>query len=119
MRAKPAKIPDLLTVVRRAVESGEYFDTYHSSLRRTTRGITRSEIEFVLKNGWHEKTKDNYEARCGTWNYAQFLSLRDIAHTENTEDFEHPLAAEEWAFYPRSRGLAAPHVKLSGRGLSY
>ncbi len=119
MRAKPAKIPDLLTVVRRAVESGEYFDTYHSSLRRTTRGITRSEIEFVLKNGWHEKTKDNYEARCGTWNYAQFLSLRDIAHTENTEDFEYPPSPEEWAFYTRSRCLATPRLKFLTRGLCY
>lgn len=52
------------------IESGRYLDTYHSQFRQRDRAITRSEILFVLKNGYHESRKDRFEARYQQWNYA-------------------------------------------------
>ena len=69
MRKKP-KIQSLLNAVRGCVESGRYFDTRHATDRQAERSISRSELLYVLKNGRHEKSKDQYQERYRAWNYA-------------------------------------------------
>lgn len=64
------KISDVMTRVRACVEVGNYFDTYHSTLRQGERNISRAEILYVLKHGWHEKSKDRFDLRHSEWNYA-------------------------------------------------
>lgn len=70
MFKNPAKIPELLNKVQDCIEKGEYLDTVHASIRQGERAITRPEILYVLKNGWHEKSKDEYQQRYEAWNYA-------------------------------------------------
>lgn len=70
MIKRAAKITNLLARVRACIEAGTYLDTRHSSARQRERDITRPEILYVLKNGWHEAKKDVYEERYGVWNYA-------------------------------------------------
>ena len=67
---KKAKEPHLLERVRKCVESGNYLDTAHSSIRRDERRITRPEFLYVLKHGWHEKAKDQFDEFYKAWNYA-------------------------------------------------
>lgn len=64
------KLSNLMSLVRLAVSSGEYRDTYHSSQRTSERLITRLEVEYVLMNGWHEKNKDYFDDGYESWNYA-------------------------------------------------
>ena len=69
MRSRP-KISDLLLRVRRCIELGQYLDTRHASDRRAERSITRPEILYVLRSGWHEKSKDRFQPRFRNWNYS-------------------------------------------------
>lgn len=71
-KKKPTKLTseELLKRVRSAVESGDYLDTRHATDRKNERGISRLEIEYVLKNGWHEKKKDKFEEGYDSWKYA-------------------------------------------------
>jgi len=70
MRARPVKVQDVLKVVRAHLDSGTYLDTRHAFERKHERGITRPEVIFVLKNGYHEKKKDQFEVRYKSWSYA-------------------------------------------------
>ena len=63
------KIKNLMRKIRNCIDSGNYIDTYHSILRQNERVITRPEILFVLKNGWHEQSKDSYKDVYQAWNY--------------------------------------------------
>ena len=71
-KEKPTKLTseELLKRVRSAVESGDYLDTRHATDRKNMRGISRLEIEYVLKTGWHEKRKDKFDEAYSSWNYA-------------------------------------------------
>lgn len=66
----PKKRPNLLSDVARCLTSGEYFDTFHSTTRLALRGITRADIEHVLRSGWHERSKDSFDVAHAEWNYA-------------------------------------------------
>lgn len=63
-------MPDVISNVRKCIASGDFLDTRHSTDRENERNITRSEIVCVLKNGWHERSKDEYKERYKAWNYA-------------------------------------------------
>jgi hypothetical protein len=78
---KKDKILDLLARVRLCIEQGLYLDTRHSTDRQSERKISRPEILYVLKNGRHEKSKDQYQDRYKAWNYAirgRTLDRRDV-----------------------------------------
>ncbi|MEZ4819252.1 MAG: DUF4258 domain-containing protein [Bdellovibrionota bacterium] len=61
---------ELLKKVKSAVESGNYLDSTHAIERQAERKILRPEMEDVLKNGWHEKSKDHFKSEYQAWNYA-------------------------------------------------
>lgn len=61
---------DLLALIRKRIEQGRYLDTRHALDRSSEREITRPEILFVLRHGYHEKSKDRYEETFEEWNYA-------------------------------------------------
>ena len=42
----------------------------HAVVRGVERNITRMEYEYVLLNGFHEKSKDEYKEQYKSWNYA-------------------------------------------------
>lgn len=67
---KPSKVMSLMEVVRDCLKAGRYLDTRHALQRQEGRQITRPEILYVLKNGFHEKKKDHYEECFQAWNYA-------------------------------------------------
>lgn len=64
----PPKIAHLLERVREALAAGRFLDTVHTTERQAERQITRPEILYVLKSGWHEKRKDVFDARYQAWN---------------------------------------------------
>jgi hypothetical protein len=67
---RPKKHSDLKIVISECIESGRYLDSYHSSERQLERHITRPEILYVLKNGRHEKRKDQFDELYKAWNYS-------------------------------------------------
>jgi len=69
VKNKRPKIPDLIKVIRRCLDLGNYLDTRHVLGRQEERKILRSEVLYVLRHGWHEKKKDYYEEQFGDWNY--------------------------------------------------
>ena len=69
MKRSP-KIVGLLERVRKSVELGEYFDSRHFLTRQKERNISRLDVEYVLKSGWHEKQKDSFDMFNHTWNYS-------------------------------------------------
>jgi hypothetical protein len=68
--ARPDKLVDLLDVVRTCIAEGRYLDTRHAARRGMEREITRPEILYVLKSGFHEKRKDKFDELYQAWNYA-------------------------------------------------
>lgn len=71
MKAKPRlKSRHLISIVRRRLAAGHYFDTRHATQRQKERGILRPEVLYVLQRGHHERRKDRYEKRFQAWNYA-------------------------------------------------
>jgi len=70
MKKRGTKIPALLARVKRAIAAGDFLDTTHAVARRSERFISRPEILQVLRNGWHEKNKDQYREEYHSWNYA-------------------------------------------------
>lgn len=67
---KKNKHINLLSLIRASVTAGSYLDTYHAQQRGDQRAINKLEIEFVLKMGWHERTKDKYDEIHKAWNYS-------------------------------------------------
>ena len=65
-----SKVPDLMKQIRCRLDEGRYFDTRHALGRKSERKISRTEVGYVLRHGWHEKKNDQYEERFKAWNYA-------------------------------------------------
>ena len=69
MLIKP-KIQNLAEIVLDCIRRGNYYDTRHVVSRQAVRNINRMEVLYILKNGRHEKRKDQYQERYKAWNYA-------------------------------------------------
>lgn len=69
-RSRPPKVTELIETIRTCLDAGRYLDSRHVSDRQSERKISRPEMLFVLKTGFHEKRKDHYEERFRAWNYA-------------------------------------------------
>ncbi len=52
------------------LDTGRYLDTRHSLERQQEREITRPEVVYILRCGFHEKKKDKFDSRYQVWNYA-------------------------------------------------
>lgn len=79
--ANPTKMPNLMQRVKDAVVSGKYRDTTHATIRQEERTITRPEYEYVLKNGYHEPSKDVFKEEYQAWTYSirgKTVDKRDI-----------------------------------------
>ena len=55
------KLPKLLELIAKHLSKGTYLDTRHARDRGLERQITRAEILYVLRNGYHEKARDRWE----------------------------------------------------------
>ena len=52
------------------LEDGTFLDTSHAFDRQAQRRITRPEMLYVLRHGYHEKRKDSFSDEYQEWNYA-------------------------------------------------
>lgn len=66
----PDKISDLMKKLKQAVLKGQLNYSQHAVMRMRERDIVRLEVEYVLKNGFHEKRKDLINEAFGSWDYA-------------------------------------------------
>jgi hypothetical protein len=67
---KPAKIADVLKKIKECIDADRYYDTSHAIRRRQERVVSLTEVLYVLRNGRHEKAKDQYKEEHGDWTYA-------------------------------------------------
>jgi hypothetical protein len=68
--ASAAKITNLMDQIRVAIEVSKYYFVQHARNRLDQREVTESEVAYVLRNGWHEAQKDQYDDKHKTWKYA-------------------------------------------------
>ena len=76
-----SKLANVLLAVRDCLDDDRFVDTRHALERQYEREITRVEIVFVLRNGFHEKRRDRWDDRHRAWNYAirgKTIDRRDI-----------------------------------------
>lgn len=81
MSARPEKHLEIIPLIKTCIETGNYLDTRHALDRQNERSINRLEVIYVLKNGYHEKRKDEYKEKFNAWNYAirgKTLDKRDL-----------------------------------------
>jgi hypothetical protein len=64
------KMDRLMEKVAECLDAGRYLDTRHALERQYEREITRPEVFYVLRHGYHEKRKDKFEDSYQAWNYA-------------------------------------------------
>lgn len=67
---RPPKISNLMAEIRKCLDTGKYLDTRHATERQTERHITRPEVLKVLRTGFHEKRKDQFNEEYQAWNYS-------------------------------------------------
>jgi hypothetical protein len=67
---RATKVSDLLGKVRDCLDSGRYYDTSHAVQRKLQRAVSLPHILQVLRDGYHEKRKDEYKPEYDDWNYS-------------------------------------------------
>jgi hypothetical protein len=75
------KVDRLIEKIAECLDAGRYLDTRHALARQHEREITRPEVLYVLRRGYHEKKKDKFDARYRAWNYAvrgKTIDKRDL-----------------------------------------
>jgi len=77
---RPAKHTNVLSLIRIAVESDNYLETFHAQQRQGEREIILPDILHVLLKGYHEKQKDQFDTAWQNWNYA--IRGRTISNQE-------------------------------------
>jgi hypothetical protein len=68
--SRPDKHPDLMNHIRYCIDTGRFLDTRHAVERQLGRQISRLDLLFALKNGFHEKAKDKFDENYQAWNYS-------------------------------------------------
>lgn len=64
------KLSSVINKAKAAIESGNYIYTDHAQERLQQREVTRLEVKQIIKNGHHEKAKDQFDETFNEWNYA-------------------------------------------------
>lgn len=59
-----------MSLVKAAIQSGNYHFTGHAEERLQQRQVTRMEVRQVLSSGHHEKRKDKFDTSYNEWNYS-------------------------------------------------
>jgi len=67
---RPPHIKNLFATIRECIAKGKYMPSMHATVRCKERGITLSEILYVLKNGYHEQEKSSFDEAEFAWKYA-------------------------------------------------
>lgn len=74
---RPAKLENLLEVVKKHVEEETFTFSRHAIERYIERGVTPQDALYVLLNGFHEKRKDSFDQDSQLWKYAIRGKTRD------------------------------------------
>ena len=85
-----SKLTDLLEKLKSAVDRGSLRFSKHTFERMSERGILRREVRFVLKNGFHEKRKDQFDEEYNCWNYSIRGKTLDDRKLRIVVSFEKP-----------------------------
>jgi hypothetical protein len=67
---RPSKTTNVLQRVKECIDLGRYYDTRHGGERKIFRSIALPDVLYILKNGFHEKKKDEFKPEHNDWNYA-------------------------------------------------
>ncbi len=75
------KNPNILSIARAAVASGNYTPVEHAKYRLNQREVTIAELEQVIMTGYREERKDEFKPEHKSWNYAirgKTISKREL-----------------------------------------
>lgn len=68
--SKKKKYLNVLDKAKKAILTGKYIYTGHAQDRLQQRDVTRLEVKQIIKNGHHEKKKDQFDDTLNEWNYS-------------------------------------------------
>lgn len=68
--SKDGKLDNVLEKVRKAIAEDRFRLTPHAEGRMFQRGIILPEVFYVLKHGYHETSKDEFDSSRRNWRYA-------------------------------------------------
>ena len=66
----PPKDPNVLDKVRKALADNDYRIHPHAQLRMNERDVILGEVTYILKNGYYEASKDEFDHRFQNWKYS-------------------------------------------------
>lgn len=64
------KHENLLELARRLWDQGNVQIQDHAEYRKHSRRINNNDIKEVIHNGWHERSKDEWNEEYRAWNYS-------------------------------------------------
>ena len=67
---KNSKELSLLNKVRVCVDGGKCFISQHAKVRMRDRDILDIELFYILRHGYHERSKDTFDRFHKSWNYS-------------------------------------------------
>lgn len=67
---KPEQKGNLIQLIRDCIDQGNYIMTEHALQRLNERDISLNDVEYILKNGFHEKKKTCFDEVFRAWKYA-------------------------------------------------
>ncbi len=68
--ARPPQLEKLLETIRNCIDKDRYTQTVHALQRESERSIDLLDVLYVLKTGYHEKSKTKFDEVFKTWKYA-------------------------------------------------
>ena len=70
MKKRPEKHPSPLARARELLTAGQYLFRTHALDRMKERRITIPEVKHIIVQGYHEKSKDDFDEDLKAWKYA-------------------------------------------------
>ena len=64
------KLDNLLAAIAQYISSDDYTLSRHARKRMRERDLDLPDILYILRHGWHEKRKDQFDSSYKSWNYA-------------------------------------------------
>lgn len=64
------KLENLLAAIAQHIISDDYTLSKHARKRMSERDLDLPDVLYILRHGWHEKRKDQYDRSYESWNYA-------------------------------------------------
>lgn len=68
-RQAPPKLTNVQEEVRRLLKADFYYESKHARVRMRQRGVTESQVRYILENGLRDPDRDEFDWDYEAWKY--------------------------------------------------